>query len=57
MPSYLRPIGNWPPSRLTKRQRSSAIFFYPYPNHAIVLLVRVDEEAARLARSISEEVS
>lgn len=41
MPSYLRPIGDWSPSRLTERQRTSAIFFYPYPNHAIVLLVNI----------------
>ena len=41
MPSYLRQVGEWSPSKLTQRQRTSAIFFYPYPNHAIVLLVNI----------------
>ena len=41
MPSYLRALGNWSPSRLTQQQRTSAVFFYPYPNHAIVLLVNI----------------
>ena len=41
MPSYLRSLGDWSPSHLTDRQRTSAIFFYAYPNHAIVLLVNI----------------
>lgn len=41
MPSYLQPLANWSPAHLTQRQRTSAVFFYPYPNHAIVLLVNI----------------
>ena len=41
MPSYLQPMDTWSPAQLTQRQRTSAIFFYPYPNHAIVLLVNI----------------
>ena len=41
MPSYLRSFDDWSPSHLNERQRTSAIFFYAYPNHAIVLLVNI----------------
>jgi phenylpropionate dioxygenase-like ring-hydroxylating dioxygenase large terminal subunit len=41
MPSYLRPVGTWSPSRLTPLQRTSATYFYPYPNYVIVLWVNV----------------
>jgi hypothetical protein len=41
MPSYLRPVGGWSPSRLTELQRTSAVYFYPYPNYVIVLWVNM----------------
>lgn len=41
MPSYLRPVGTWSPSELTELQRTSATYFYPYPNYVIVLWVNV----------------
>ena len=41
MPSYLRPVGDWVPRHLTDRQRTSAAYFYPYPNYVIALWVNI----------------
>ncbi len=39
MPSYLEQVGGWAPSRLSDRQRTSATYFYPYPNYVVALWV------------------
>ena len=41
MPSYLEEVGGWAPSRLTDRQRTSAAYFYSYPNYVIALWVNI----------------
>ena len=41
MPSYLRPVGTWSPTRLTDLQRTGATYFYPYPNYVIAVWVNV----------------
>ena len=41
MPSYLDQVGDWSPSRLTDRQRTSAAYFYAYPNYVIALWVNI----------------
>ena len=41
MPSYLRPTGDWSPLHLTGQQRTSAAYFYPYPNYVIALWVNI----------------
>ena len=39
MPAYLSQDGNWTPSSLTDQQRTSAAYFYPFPNYVIALWV------------------
>ena len=41
MPSYLNPVGTWSPSRLTDLQRTSATYFYPYPNYVLGIWVNI----------------
>ena len=41
MPSYLEQVGDWSPSRLTESQRTSAAYFYAYPNYVIALWVNI----------------
>ena len=41
MPSYLEQVGNWSPSRLSDTQRTSAAYFYAYPNYVVALWVNI----------------